>query len=194
MELENSNETQEQLSGVETQESNSTKLAECAVADTTLQSEPKPDLPRRLFSEEDLLSMPEPDGEKPLHRLLQWLGRLWPFRRQKDRIQEPFWEDYLQASFRNHGGVGFSLGELEEVAARSRYGPLVIKGYLGLVAMQVSVPLILWFIAVTWGQPSAFSSGLRDVKDFVIALSAGLSGISGLAGYVIGRYFREYAE
>ena len=68
-----------------------------------------------------------------------------------------------------------------------------MKGYLGLVALQTIVPLVLW-TAITWGQPSSFSGGLRDLQDFVVAVSAGLSGVSGLAGFVIGRYFRERAE
>lgn len=125
------------------------------------------------------------------------LRRLWPFgKREKEpprtSIPESL-EIYLQTAFRGNGTATFDLHDVEDIRARSQYGPLVIKGYLLLVALQTLGPLVLW-TALTWGQPSSFSGGLRDLEDFVVTVSAGLTGISGLAGFVIGRYFRERSD
>jgi len=136
--------------------------------------------------------------EIPTHspnRLVAWVKRLWPFGRKKSkRPKSPnFVEMCKLLDFGGKDGSKYGLFDIEDVIARTQYGPLVVKGYLGLVALQTIVPLVLW-TAVTWGQPSSFSSGLRDLKDFVVAVSAGLAGVSGLAGFVIGRYFRERAS
>lgn len=122
-----------------------------------------------------------------------WYRRLWPFGKSKgqNKRRREATDDILRAArFFKRSGVPYTLRDLESVVGRERYGPIVIKGYLSLIALQIICPLALFFI-VTWGQPSSFISGLRDVKDFIIALSASLSGVSGLAGYVVGHYFRE---
>lgn len=136
--------------------------------------------------------------EIPTHspnRLVAWVKRLWPFgRRKPKRPRTPdIVEMYKLLDSGGKDGSKYGLFDIEDAMARTQYGPLVVKGYLGLVALQTIVPLALW-TAVTWGQPSSFSSGLRDLKDFVVAVSAGLAGVSGLAGFVIGRYFRERAS
>ena len=125
------------------------------------------------------------------------LKRFWLlFKRQKEQqnvnIPEPI-EIYLKANIGRKRKPMFDVFDIEDIKARGQYGPLVIKGYLLLVVLQTMVPLVLW-TAITWNQPSSFTSGLRDLQDFVVAVSAGLTGVSGLAGFVIGRYFRERTE
>jgi hypothetical protein len=162
------------------------------------QSETPPETPNNAPTQQgndvsDLFDVEETPTRSP-NRLVAWVKRLWPFGREKpNRPRAPnFVELYKLLDFGGRDESKRGLFDVEDVVARAQYGPLIVKGYLGLVALQTIVPLLLW-TAVTWGQPSSFSSGLRDLKDFVVAVSAGLAGVSGLAGFVIGRYFRERA-
>lgn len=92
--------------------------------------------------------------------------------------------------FTSKGNILLTLNDIDGMRGRERYGPPVINGYIFLVALQVIVPLLILLIA-TWGQPTIFSGGLKDVKELIVALSASLSGVSGLAGFVIGHYFKK---
>ena len=116
-----------------------------------------------------------------------WFKRLWPFKKRKREV--PSYVEWFVGLSRQ-GGVPFTLRELEGIRARERYGVIVVVTYFILVALQIVSPLVLLFIAAQ-GQPDSFSSGLKNVKDFTVALSASLSGIGSLAGYVVGHYFGE---
>jgi len=64
----------------------------------------------------------------------------------------------------------------------------VYYGYLGLVGLQIVVPLIL--LGIFWQIPTANTSLIRDIRDLVIGLSPALAGLGGLAGVAVGYYFK----
>lgn len=86
------------------------------------------------------------------------------------------------------------LFDVEDIQSRRYYGRLLIWGYIGLIALMTLGPLLLWAAVSTWGDPIEFRSGFKALQDFVIALLASLSGVAGMAGFVVGRFFAPRGE
>jgi hypothetical protein len=86
---------------------------------------------------------------------------------------------------------GPRIFDVEDIEARGRYGSLLIRAYVALLAALVILPVLVWALVSSFGDPAAFRGGLHELQNFVVALLAGLSGLSGLAGLVVGRHFSQ---
>ena len=83
-----------------------------------------------------------------------------------------------------------SFRDLENLVSRQRLGSRVFRTYVGLFVVALSLPLLVHGV-ISWGDPAAFSSGLRDAQDYAVAGVAALSFMAGLLGYVVGRHFED---
>ena len=88
--------------------------------------------------------------------------------------------------------VETAIAREEEANARTIYGRGLIFGYLFLIVLLAIFPLLLWagIIFLASEKSEDFTKGLRDLQDFTLAIMGALSGVSGWAGFVVGRYFQ----
>lgn len=82
--------------------------------------------------------------------------------------------------------------DIEEAAARTRYGRLLVQCYLALLVVLLVGPFLSWIVISQLDSASQFTKGLRDVQDFAVAMIGGLGALGGLVGLVIGRYFSRH--
>lgn len=71
-------------------------------------------------------------------------------------------------------------------SARTQIAQRVIKYYLIMTAVNVTLPCLLFFLP----RPS---NGLQlaDVRDLILAISAGLASLVGVLGFIVGYYFKS---
>jgi hypothetical protein len=76
-----------------------------------------------------------------------------------------------------------TLDEIQEDVRREIAKPLVFA-YLVLLGLSILVPvLLLW-------APHVSAGGVSNARDLMLAMSASLSGLVGILGFVMGYYFK----
>lgn len=73
--------------------------------------------------------------------------------------------------------------------SRKKIAYAVIAAYLFLLLFNISIPIILYLIS----KPST-PLQISDIKDLTLAISAAISSLVGILGFVMGYYFKSKEE